>query len=141
MIDVTEKKKTVRIAKAYAFVQLDKELVERVKKNKAHKGNVIEIARTAGIMGGKKTSDLIPYCHNIDIGKISIDYKFAEDGIHIYSFAKTTDKTGIEMEAMTACSLAALTIYDMLKMYNKSIIIKEIKLLEKDGGKDGHYVR
>lgn len=141
MIDVTEKVATKRIAKAHAFVKLDKELLEMIKNNKVPKGNILEIARIAGVTGGKKTSDLIPYCHNIQIGKIGVDFKLDNSGVHIYSMAKTTDKTGIEMEAMVACSLAALTIYDMLKMFNKKIEISQVWLTEKDGGKDGIFKR
>ncbi len=139
MIDIGKKKKTKRMAKAQAFIKLTKDLLEKIKNNTMPKGNVLETARIAGIMAAKKTQDLIPLCHNIEIEHVGIDFKFKKDGILIESTAGTTAKTGIEMETLTACSIAALTIYDMCKMFNRAIEISKIELIEKKGGKSGHY--
>lgn len=141
MIDISDKEKTLRIAKASAFVRMDAQLVEMVKKNEAPKGNIIETARVAGIMAAKKTEELIPLCHNIAIDKVGLSFDFKKEGIRIDAIAKTTAKTGVEMEAMMAVSIAALTVYDMLKMFNKEICIEGVRLLEKSGGKDGDYKR
>ena len=141
MIDVGDKEKTKRVAKASSFVKLDKELIKMIAENEAPKGNIIETARIAGIMAAKKTAELIPLCHNIEIDKVGVSFEFEEKGIRIEAVSKTTAKTGIEMEAMVAVSVAALTIYDMVKMFNKAVEISDIILLEKDGGKDGPYKR
>ncbi len=141
MIDVGDKDKTKRTAKASAFVKLDAELIKMIRENKAPKGNIIETARLAGIMAAKKTSELIPLCHNIEMDKVSVDFEFKADGIRIEAFAKTVAKTGIEMETMAAVSVAALTVYDMVKMFNRSVEITDVMLLYKDGGKDGVYER
>lgn len=141
MIDISEKSKTMRVAKAGAFVRMDSELVDMVRNNAAPKGNIIETARVAGIMAAKKTEELIPLCHNIEIDKVGLSFCFEKEGIRIESIAKTTAKTGIEMEAMIAVAIAALTVYDMLKMFNKEICIEKVLLLEKSGGKDGVYKR
>ncbi len=139
MIDVGNKKKTSRMATANAFAKLGKDLLSKIKNNRMPKGNVLEAARIAGIMAAKKTHELIPLCHNIEIEHVGINFKFKKDGILIESTARTTAKTGIEMEALTACSIAALTIYDMCKMFSKSIEISKIELIEKRGGKSGIY--
>ncbi len=139
MIDIGNKKKTERMAKANAFINLDQALIGKIKSNTMPKGNVLENARTAGIMAAKKTDQLIPLCHNIEIEHVSINFKFMKGGIQIQSIAKTTAKTGIEMETLLACSVAALTIYDMCKMFSKSIEISNIELIEKRGGKSGIY--
>ncbi len=139
MVDIGNKKKTERMAKANAFIKLDQSLIGKIKSNTMPKGNVLENARTAGIMAAKKTGQLIPLCHNIEIEHVSINFKFTKEGIQIQSIAKTTAKTGIEMEALLACSVAALTIYDMCKMFNRAIEISNIELIEKRGGKSGIY--
>ena len=141
MIDVGDKNKTKRVAKASAFVKLDSDLIEMIRNNEAPKGNIIETARIAGVMAAKKTSELIPLCHNIEIDKVGVDFDYEEDGIRIEAVSKTTAKTGVEMEAMVAVTIAALTIYDMVKMFNKAVEITDVVLLEKDGGKDGPYKR
>ncbi len=141
MIDMSSKKKTGRLARAYAFVELGKELIRRIKKGEVEKGDVLEHARIAGIMAGKKTSELIPLCHNIDIDKVSIDFKVVPNGIEIISEVKAFHKTGVEMEALTATAIAALTIYDMCKKYKRDIRIRDIYLLEKRGGRSGTYKR
>lgn len=141
MIDVGSKRKTRRTARARAFVKLNKEIIKRIKNNDMPKGNVLEDARVAAILAVKKTSELIPLCHNIDIEYADVDFTFKADGILAESTVSTTGKTGVEMEAMVACSIAALTIYDMCKMFTKSIEIKDIYLIEKRGGKSGVYKR
>ena len=114
-------------------------MITMIKDNKAPKGNILETARIAGIMAAKKTEELIPLCHNIEIDQVRIDFEFEENGIRIKAMSKTIAKTGVEMEAMTAASIAALTTYDMVKMFNKGIEITDIYLLEKKGGKSGHW--
>jgi cyclic pyranopterin phosphate synthase len=141
MIDVGDKGKTRRTAKARAFVKLNKEIIKRIKNDDMPKGDVLEDARVAAILAVKKTSELIPLCHNIDIEYAEVDFTFKADGILAESTVRTTGKTGVEMEAMVACSVAALTIYDMCKMFTRSIEIKDIYLIEKRGGKSGVYKR
>jgi len=139
MIDVGKKEKTERTAKASVFVKLNTELAEKIKNKDMPKGDVLEIARVAGILAAKKTPALIPLCHNIELEHIAIDFVLRENGIVIESSAKSTAKTGVEMEAMVACSVAALTIYDMCKMFTKAIEITGLHLIEKRGGKGGVY--
>ncbi len=141
MIDVGEKRKTRRTARARAFVKLNKDIIKRIQDDDMPKGNVLEDARVAAILAAKKTSELIPLCHNIDIEYADVDFTFKAGGILAESTVRTTGKTGVEMEAMVACSVAALTIYDMCKMFTKSIEIKDIYLVEKRGGKSGVYKR
>lgn len=141
MVDVGIKEKTHRIAKAQAFVKLDEQIIERIRHNKIPKGNVLETARTAGILAAKKTPELIPLCHNIEIEYAQTDFSFRKEGILIESTVKAHAKTGVEMEALAVCSVAALTVYDMCKMFSKSIEITDIYLLEKRGGKSGEYKR
>ncbi len=141
MIDVGSKGKTRRIARARAFIKLNKEVLVRIKNEDMPKGDVLEDARVAAILAAKKTSELIPLCHNIDIEYVDVDFTFKADGILAESTVRTTGKTGVEMEAMVACSVAALTIYDMCKMFTRSIEIKDIYLIEKRGGKSGVYKR
>ncbi len=141
MVDVSDKDETVRTAEAYAEVKVSKEVFRAVKNNTLAKGDVLSIAQFAGIQAAKKTSDLIPLCHNIFISKIDVILTLNKKkcSVEITSFAKTTAQTGIEMEALTAVSIAALTVYDMCKAIDKSMIIGEIKLLSKTGGKSGEY--
>jgi cyclic pyranopterin phosphate synthase len=141
MIDVSSKKETHRVAKAVALIRLDKEILEKIKRNNIPKGNVLENARTAGILAAKRTPEIIPLCHNIGIEHVSIGFLFKEDAILIESTVKSTAKTGVEMEALFSVSVSALTIYDMCKMFTKSIEIKDIYLVEKSGGKSGIYRR
>ena len=143
MVDVTDKNVTIRTAKAFASVIVSDLLFEKIKNNDLGKGDVLTTAKLAGIQGGKKTSELIPLCHNIFISKIDVNLTLNNENksIDIVSIAKTESKTGIEMEALTAASIAALTVYDMCKAVDKSIIITDIKLLEKSGGKSGDFNR
>lgn len=141
MVDVSEKEITTRTAEAYAEVKVSKEIFNAIKNNTVKKGDVLSIAKFAGIQAAKKTSELIPLCHNIFISKVDIELKLNQkkSSVEITSFAKTTAQTGIEMEAFTAVSVAALTVYDMCKAIDKSMVIGEIKLRRKSGGKSGDY--
>jgi len=141
MIDVGKKRKTKRIARARAFIKLGKEIITKIKNNGIPKGDVLECARIAGIMAAKNTASLIPLCHNIELEYAGVDFSLKEDGILVGSLIRATGKTGVEMEAMVACSLASLTIYDMCKMFSKDIEIENIILIEKRGGKSGVYRR
>lgn len=137
MMDVSKKNKTLRTAKARVFVKLDKEIAEKIKNKQVPKGDVLECARIAGILAAKNTPNIIPLCHPIGIEKADVEFTFKEDGILLESVAKATAKTGVEMEALCACAVAALTVYDMVKAYDKGIVIKDLRLLEKRGGKSG----
>jgi len=141
MVDVSEKDNSIRTAKAFAEVMVSSDVFEKIKENKIGKGDVLTTAKIAGIQAAKKTSELIPLCHNILITKVDVDLQLKNNSIEIISFAKTDSKTGIEMEALTAATVAALTVYDMCKAVDKSIEITNIKLLEKTGGKSGDYKR
>lgn len=141
MVDVGEKEKTKRAAKAHAFIELNNEIMRRVVNNDIPKGNVLEMARVAGILAAKNTAGLIPLCHNIELEYCNVEYVIKNDGILIISTVRAVAKTGVEMEAMAACSIAALTIYDMCKMFSKSLEIRKIYLIEKKGGKSGVYRR
>lgn len=143
MVDVSEKEITTRTAEAYAEVKVSKDIFNAIKNNSVQKGDVLTIAKFAGIQAAKKTSELIPLCHNIFISKIDIELKLnsKKKTVEIKSFAKTSAQTGIEMEALTAVTAAALTVYDMCKAIDKSMAINEIKLLSKTGGKSGSYRR
>jgi len=141
MVDVSLKVDSVRTASAAGKVYISEEVFVKIKNNEVEKGDVISIAKFAGIQAAKKTSDLIPLCHNIPVSKVQVELKLnkKDSSVEITSFAKTVAKTGIEMEALTAVSIAALTVYDMCKAIDKSIKISGIKLLSKTGGKSGDY--
>ena len=141
MVDVSEKDITSRIAKACSTVHVNPETFQLIKEGRMKKGDVLAVAQVAGIMGAKRTPDVIPMCHPLLITKVDISFELNEEAgtIRIISTAKCEGKTGIEMEAMTAVSVAALTIYDMCKAVQRDIRISDIYLLEKDGGKSGHY--
>mgnify|MGYP001181223411 CR=1 FL=1 len=142
IVDVSEKSKTNRVAVSQARVHLGKELAELIKKTKStKKGPVIETAVIAGIQGAKKTSELIPLCHPLTLNGVNIGINIQGEYAIINVTAKTYDRTGVEMEALTAASVAALTIYDMCKSINKSIPIESIHLLKKTGGKSGIYLK
>ena len=141
MVDISVKSKTNREAISMARVHLGKELTELLKKTKnTKKGPVIETAVIAGIQGAKKTSELIPMCHPLTLNGVSVDIKIEGEYAVINVTTKTFDRTGVEMEALTAASISALTIYDMCKSINKSITIESIQLLEKTGGKSGIFI-
>lgn len=143
MVDVSEKNETERIAIASAKVLVNKETFDLIKNGGMKKGDVLTTAQIAGIMGGKKTSDIIPMCHPIMISGIDMELKLNEKdlSVDITSKIKCTQKTGVEMEALTSCSIAALTVYDMCKAVQKDIVITEVKLLEKHGGVHGDFIR
>ena len=143
MVDVSDKTITYRQASACATVKVSESVFKLIKENEINKGDVLAVANIAGIQAAKKTSELIPLCHNIFISDISLDFFLKAKGhsIEITSTAKTTATTGIEMEAMTAVAVAALTIYDMCKGVDKSIEISSIYLLSKSGGKSGEFKR
>ncbi|MGI8542084.1 MAG: cyclic pyranopterin monophosphate synthase MoaC [Aridibacter sp.] len=140
MVDVSDKKPTSRIAIASAKVLLNAETIEIIVNSTNPKGNPLEIARIAGIMGAKKTSELIPLCHQINLSKIDVKIELKDYGFCIQAVAKTISQTGVEMEALTAVSVASLTIYDMCKAIQKDIQITEIRLESKTGG-DSNYQR
>ncbi len=139
MVDVGAKAETDRTATAHAFVVMSSDVLTALPQNK--KGDPLEVARVAGIMAAKKTSELIPLCHQLPLTHVSIDFEVGRDGIQIRAKAATTARTGVEMEAMTAAAVAALTIYDMTKALDKGIEIRDLYLLEKTGGKSGTYAR
>ena len=141
MVDISGKQNSFRTAKAACFIQMSLETLKIISDGSAKKGDVLNVARIAGIQGAKKTSELIPLCHPIGLTKINLDLNLNDKipGIEIISTVKTTGPTGVEMEALTAASISALTVYDMVKSLDKSIIIKDLRLIFKDGGKSGLY--
>ncbi|MEP2784090.1 MAG: cyclic pyranopterin monophosphate synthase MoaC [Pseudoruegeria sp.] len=141
MVDVSNKPTTSRVAVAEGCVKMTAQTLEIITEGRAKKGDVLGVARLAGIMGAKKTSDLIPLCHPLPITKVAIELTADPDlpGICIQATVKTGGQTGVEMEALTAVSTAALTLYDMVKAVEKSMIISDIRLLRKEGGKSGLY--
>lgn len=141
MVDVGSKDVTARQAIAHAAVRVNPETFRLIVEGRMKKGDVLAVAQVAGIMGAKKTSDVIPMCHPIALTGVDISFQLDADTcvIHIEASARCTGKTGVEMEALTAASLAALTIYDMCKAVQRDIVIEDIHLVEKSGGKSGHY--
>lgn len=141
MVDISEKKVTFREATASGKIKVSKEIMEAIKEGTSKKGDVLGVARVAGIMGVKKTFELIPMCHTILIQKCAIDFEVLEEKLEIVAFCtlKTEGKTGVEMEALTGVSVALLTIYDMCKAIDKRMEIGEIRLEEKKGGKSGYF--
>jgi cyclic pyranopterin phosphate synthase len=143
MVDVTDKATTDRRARAQAVVTMAGETFELIQDQKVKKGNVLETARIAGVMAAKKTSDLIPMCHPLKLTHVQVDFfpDAATHSIRIEATARILDQTGVEMEALAAASVAALTIYDMCKAYDRGMTISDVLLLEKSGGKSGHWKR
>lgn len=141
MADVTPKDITQRTAIAGGIVQLKKETLKAIIKGRLPKGDVLTSAKLAGIMAAKKTAELIPLCHPLEITEVKIDFKLKRDFVIIKSEVTCFGRTGVEMEALTAVCVAALTIYDMCKPIDRDIVISDIKLLKKTGGKSGTYVR
>jgi len=143
MVDVTAKAKTIRKAKARGIVKMDINTLKLIEKGQITKGNVLTTAKIAGIMAAKKTGELIPLCHPLELTGIDLKLRIDNKNLQIIieSVVQTAGKTGVEMEALTAVCVAALTIYDMCKAVNKKIIIGDILLLEKSGGKSGTFVR
>ena len=143
MIDVSEKKVTRRIARAGCIVVTDKKTFDRILKGDSPKGDVIQTARIAGITAAKKTSEIIPMCHSLSLGKVSLDFKFDAKKCQIVVLSEVVcrGRTGVEMEALTAAAISALTIYDMMKWSDRRIEILDLKLQYKSGGKSGIFKR
>jgi len=141
MVDVSDKPVTTRIAKAEGYVKMRPETIDMVKKGDARKGDVLAVARLAGIMGAKRTADLVPLCHPLPIAKVSLELTVddALPGIRLAATVKCLGRTGVEMEALTAVGTAALTVYDMLKSTDRGMEIGGIRVVLKDGGKSGRY--
>lgn len=141
MVDVSDKAVTARVAVAAGHVKMAQATFDLISEGRAKKGDVIGVARLAGIMGAKKTPDLIPLCHPLPVTKVSVEITQDPDlpGLQIEATVKTTGQTGVEMEALTAVSTAALTVYDMVKAVDKAMEIGGIRVLLKDGGKSGRY--
>lgn len=142
MVDVGSKPTTSRLARAQARVQMTEETLKLIQDRKFAKGDVFEVARLAGIMGTKRTADLIPLCHPLPIDSVTVDFEVeSETVVRIVAEVAVTAKTGVEMEALVAASTAALTIYDMCKAVDRAMSITDVCLLEKSGGRSGHFVR
>ncbi|NQY98846.1 MAG: cyclic pyranopterin monophosphate synthase MoaC [Henriciella sp.] len=141
MVDVGDKPHSERTARAEARLLASSETLDLVRTGQAKKGDVITVAEIAGVMGGKKTADLIPLCHPLPLSKINVKITLEEDALRVVTETRTTGQTGVEMEALTAAGIAALTLYDMLKAVDKSMTITGLRLLEKTGGVSGDYKR
>jgi len=141
MVDVTEKSVTVRTARAYGRVEALPETLALIRTEKIAKGNPLEVARIAGIMAAKKTAGLIPLCHPLGLTHVDVQCRLTPEGIELEAIATAEGKTGVEMEALTAVSVAALTIYDMCKAVDREMVIADVRLVEKSGGRSGHYLR
>ena len=141
MVDVSPKPPTVRWARARATVEMAAETARLIADAAVAKGDVIGVARVAGIMAAKRTADLIPLCHPLPLDQVEVDVRVSERAVTIEAVARTTARTGVEMEAMTAASVAALTVYDMAKAVDRGMRITGVELVEKHGGKSGSWVR
>src|SRR3954452_12106421 len=139
MVDVSGKAVTARSARAHAFVRMSPKVIEELKSNP--KGNPLEVARVAGVLAAKRTADLIPMCHPLPLSFAEVQVQIESEGVRIHTTAMTSGQTGVEMEALTAASVAALTVYDMTKALDKGIEIQDVYLLEKTGGKSGTWRR
>ena len=140
MVNVGAKPATERMARAGGIIRMSADALAAIKAGDAPKGDVLSAARIAAIMAAKKTGDLIPLCHPLSLDAVDVDFAFEDDGVRVTATASLTGKTGVEMEAMVAASTALLTIYDMAKALDKGMVIGEVRLLEKLGGKSGHWV-
>jgi len=141
MVDVGSKKVTERMARAVAILEMQPETLELIRDRKLSKGDVLEVARLAGIMSAKRTADLIPLCHPLAIDSVTIEYQFPEAAcLRIESEVAITARTGVEMEALVAASTTALTVYDMCKSVDRGMVLRDLHLLEKKGGNSGHFV-
>jgi cyclic pyranopterin phosphate synthase len=143
MVDVTEKNDTLREAVAKGVISMQKSTLAQILDNKMKKGNVFEAARLAGIMAAKRTADIIPLCHPLMLTSVEVEFMPNEEKgcVEITAAARLTGKTGVEMEALTAAAVAALTIYDMAKAVDKSMVISDVRLVKKTGGRSGLYIR
>jgi cyclic pyranopterin phosphate synthase len=141
MVDVTAKRSTSRRATAESFIRLSKKTMTLLHEGNLPKGNALETARLAGIMAAKRTFDLIPLCHPLLLTHVDVEAEIQDDGVRFLAGVRCSGSTGVEMEALTAASVAALTLYDMVKAVEKGATIENVRLLEKSGGKSGHYRR
>lgn len=141
MVDVSAKESSSRVAVASAFVTMQRATAESIADGSVPKGDVLTTARIAGVMAAKKTADLIPLCHPLPLDQVTIDLQPQAEGIRVVATARTTAKTGVEMEALVGASIAALTIYDMLKGLDRSITVEYLRLESKSGGKSGQWRR
>lgn len=139
MVDIFAKNATVREAVAEGRITMSAEALAAIRDGAVKKGDVLATARIAGIMAAKKTSELIPLCHPLALSKVAVDFEFEDDGIRVTALARLTGQTGVEMEALTAASMALLTIYDMAKAIDKGMVISGLRLLSKSGGKSGDW--
>lgn len=139
MVDVSNKDDTSREAIASGQISMHADTLQAIKDNALKKGDVLSTARIAGIMAAKKTSELIPLCHPLMLTKISVDFEYLDDGILVTALVRLNGKTGVEMEALTAVNIALLTIYDMAKALQKDMVINDVKLIKKTGGKSGEW--
>ena len=139
MVDVGGKAETARSATAAGRIAMGAAALRAVREGSGPKGDVISAARIAGIMAAKRTADLIPLCHPLALTSVTLDFEFEADGLRVAATASVTGRTGVEMEAMTACCVALLTIYDMAKALDKGMVIGDVRLLKKTGGKSGHW--
>lgn len=142
MVDVSEKAITIRVARAEAYIEMTPETLHMIVKGEHHKGDVFATARIAGIQAAKQTSNLIPLCHPLMLSKVKVEFEVQteQNRVRIESLCKLAGQTGVEMEALTAASVAALTLFDMCKAVDKSMVISGVRVLEKQGGKSGHFV-
>ena len=139
MVDVGGKADSKRLAIASGRIRMSPEALEAIRAGDAPKGDVLAAARIAGIMAAKKTAELIPLCHPLSLDSVTVDFTFEQDALRATAAAALTGRTGVEMEAMTACLIALLTIYDMAKALDKAMVIEDVRLIEKQGGKSGHW--
>ena len=141
MVDVGGKEVTKRVARVRGRISMLPETVRLIVGNEVAKGNVLEVARLAGIMAAKRTGELIPLCHPLNLTSVDVDFEVGEDRIEVEAVARIEARTGVEMEAMTAAAVALLTIYDMCKGVDREMVIGDVRLMEKRGGRSGTYVR
>lgn len=142
MVDVGQKDVTVRVARASGLVRVHPDTLRLARDRSLSKGDVFEVARLAGIMAAKRTGELIPLCHSLPLDAVSVSFQFPDEAtIAIEAEARATARTGVEMEAMVAVSVAALTIYDMCKAVDRSMVVESVRLEEKSGGRSGHFCR
>jgi cyclic pyranopterin phosphate synthase len=141
MVDVSEKDVTARTAVAAGRVLVSPRVVQLLRGEGVPKGDALAVARIAGIMGAKKTPDLVPLCHPLALSGVRMDLSVADDAVEITATVRTTDRTGVEMEALTAVSVAALTVVDMVKAVDKGAVVTDVRVLEKTGGRSGHWTR
>ena len=141
MVDVGDKDQTARLARVRGEIRMAPETARLIADNKVEKGSVLEVARLAGIMAAKRTGDLLPLCHPLKLTSVSVDFAVGEDRVEVEVEARINDRTGVEMEALVAASTALLTIYDMCKGVDRGMVISEVRLMEKRGGRSGTWVR